>query len=324
MCAKGKGLLAADESTGTIQKRFDSINVENTEDNRRAYRELLFRVAKESSEYISGVILYEETLFQKAKDGTDFVKLLNDAGIVPGIKVDAGLANLPGGNGEQYTEGMDGLGKRCQKYFKQGARFAKWRAVILIDQSKGFPTTHAINVNADLLARYAAVCQENGLVPIVEPEIMVMEGTHNIQVSYQVTRQVLAAVFQALANYNVVLERIILKPNMVLAADKSAEKATSQQIAELTAKVLRNTVPPAVPGIMFLSGGQNEEESAQNLNNINKVPGQSPWAVSFSYGRALQHSALKAWSGKDENVKAGQDQYLAKAKACFLAAQGKL
>jgi fructose-bisphosphate aldolase class I len=324
MTAKGKGLLAADESTSTIGNRFKSINVENVEENRRAYRDLLFSVSKEASQYISGVILYEETLYQKDSNGVDFVKVLQDHGIVPGIKVDQGLAFIPGGNGEQYTEGLTGLAKRCQKYFAQGARFAKWRAVFNVDVAKNQPSEHAVRLNSDLLARYAAICQENGLVPIVEPEILVLEGSHNIEVSYEVTKRVLAAVYKALHDNHVVLERTILKPNMVLAGSKSTDKATPQQIAELTVRALRNTVPPAVPGIMFLSGGLSEEEAADYLNLINKVPGPSPWAISFSYGRALQHSALKAWKGSAENVKAGQEAYLQKANNCFLAAQGKL
>jgi len=323
MCQKGKGLLAADESTSTIGNRFDKIGVENVEANRQAYRELLFTTDKEFAQYISGVILYEETLFQKTSDGSkSFVQLLNELNIVPGIKVDLGVKELYGTNGDVTTQGMDDLDKRIAKYYAQGARFAKWRAVYKVSQVN--PSLVCIEQNAQGLARYAAMCQANGLVPIVEPEVLVMEGDHDIERSYQVTEKVLASVFKALIDHNVSLERMILKPNMVLPGTKNANQASVQQVAEYTIRVLRRTVPPAVPGIMFLSGGQSEEESAEHLDAINRIPGASPWAISFSYGRALQQSALSAWKGQTANVKAGQDQFLAKSKACFLAAQGKL
>lgn len=323
MCAKGKGLLAADESTSTIGNRFSKINVENVEANRQAYRELLFTTDKEYAQYISGVILYEETLFQSTKDGRPFVQVLNELGIVPGIKVDLGVKPLYGTNGDTTTQGMDDLEKRVAKYYQQGARFAKWRAVYKVSNT-GNPSQVSIDQNAQGLARYAAICQAGGLVPIVEPEILVMEGDHDIERSYQVTEKVLSSVFKALIDHNVSLERMILKPNMVLPGTKCAQQASVQQVAEYTIKALRRTVPPAVPGIMFLSGGQSEDESAEHLDAINRVPGQSPWAISFSYGRALQQSALSAWSGNPDNVKAGQDAFLQKSKNCFLAAQGKL
>jgi len=323
MCAKGKGLLAADESTSTIGNRFDKIGVENIEANRQAYRQLLFTTDKQYAQYISGVILYEETLFQSHKDGRPFVQLLNELNIVPGIKVDLGVKELYGTNGDVTTQGFDDLDKRIAKYYNQGARFAKWRAVYKVTAAAN-PSLVCIEQNAQGLARYAAMCQANGLVPIVEPEILVMEGDHDIERSYQVTEKVLASVFKALIDHNVSLERMILKPNMVLPGTKCPQQASVQQVAEYTLRALRRTVPPAVPGIMFLSGGQSEEESAEHLDAINRIPGASPWAISFSYGRALQQSALSAWRGKEENVKAGQDAFLQKAKNCFLAAQGKL
>lgn len=316
--------MAADESTSTIGNRFSKIGVENVEENRQAYRELLFTTDSEFAKYISGVILYEETLFQKTKDGKPFVDVLNALNIVPGIKVDLGVKEIYGTDGEQTTQGFDDLEKRVQKYYQQGARFAKWRAVYKVSETT--PSQVALVQNAQGLARYAAICQANGLVPIVEPEILVMEGSHDIERSFRVTELVLASVFQALAEHAVELERIILKPNMVLPGTDhpSYKSLTAKTVAEYTVKVLRRTVPPAVPGIMFLSGGQSEEEAVENLNEINLVQGPSPWALSFSYGRALQASALKAWSGKAENVKAGQDQFLAKSKANFLAARGEL
>ena len=321
---RGKGLLAADESTSTIGNRFQKINVENIEENRQAYRELLFTTDSEYAKYVSGVILYEETLYQSTKDGKPFVDILNELKVIPGIKVDLGVKELYGTDGEVTTQGYDDLEKRIQKYYQQGARFAKWRAVYKVSATT--PSQLSLVQNAQGLARYAAVCQANGLVPIVEPEILVMEGNHDIERSFRVTELVLASVFQALAEHAVELERIILKPNMVLPGTDhpSYKTLTPQIVAEYTVKVLRRTVPPAVPGILFLSGGQSEEEAVENLNAVNLVQGPSPWSLSFSYGRALQASALKAWSGKTENVKAGQDQFLAKARANFLAGRGEL
>jgi fructose-bisphosphate aldolase, class I len=323
ICTPGKGILAADESTGTIGKRFDQIKLENTETNRQAYRQLLFDVSSEANKYIGGVILYEETLYQKTLDGVLFSKVLTDNGIVPGIKVDLGLVLIPGNkNGEEVAQGLDNLSKRCAEYYRAGARFAKWRGAYRINDT--LPSQECIVGNAINLARYAAICQINGLVPIVEPEVLVTEEDQTIERSYEVTEAVLAETFYQLQKHNVNLERIFLKPNMVLPGTKCKKQNTSVEIAEATVKVLRATVPPAVPGIVFLSGGQSEDEAAINLNEINKVKGEKPWYLTYSYGRALQHSAIVAWGGKKENVKAGQDAYLAKSINCSLASQGKL
>lgn len=322
MTQRGKGLLAADESTGTIGKRFDTIGVENTEPNRQAYRELLFKASDKASKFISGVILFEETLFQKTKEGVDFAKLLNDHGIVPGIKVDKGLVPLPGTNQEPVTQGLDGLGERCKKYFEHGARFAKFRSVYNV--SKDSPSELAIRENCDAMARYAAICQQNGLVPIVEPEVLVMIGDHTIDRSFDVTVQVLSQTYKSLINHHVVLERTILKPNMVLPGDDCPEKADAKKVAEYTVRALRLTVPPAVPGIMFLSGGQSEEYAAETLNEINKRPELKPWPLSFSYGRALQQSALQGWKGDAKNVEAAQNGYLKQAERCYKATLGEL
>lgn len=323
MTQRGKGLLAADESTGTIGKRFDTINVENTEANRQAYRELLFNVSDKASKFISGVILFEETLYQKTKQGVDFVDLLNKHGIVPGIKVDKGVVPLPGTKDEPVTQGLDGLGSRLAKYFEKGARFAKWRAVFNINQNDS-PSLLSINENCNALARYAALCQENGIVPIVEPEILVMIGDHSIDVSFDVTVRILSQLYKSLIEHHVVLERTILKPNMVLPGNDCAEKADAKKVAEYTVRALRLTVPPAVPGIMFLSGGQSEQYAAETLNEINKRPELKPWPLSFSYGRALQQSALKGWSGQESQVEAGQKGYLERAEACYKATLGEL
>ncbi|KAG2379114.1 hypothetical protein C9374_007752 [Naegleria lovaniensis] len=324
MIARGKGLLAADESTSTIGKRFEKISLENVESNRQAYRELLFTAPKEYTQYISGVILYEETLFQSTLSGKPFSEVLTEAGVVPGIKLDLGVKNLPGTDGEQATQGLDDLEKRIKKYYDRGARFAKWRAVYKIND-KGLPSQLAVDQNAETLARYAAICQENGLVPIVEPEILVMEGSHNIEVSLQVTKRVLAAVFQRLIQHNVDLNRIILKPNMVLPGNDCPTKAEcDKKIAQYTVDALSSTVPPAVRGIMFLSGGQSEKQAVETLNEINKVNAPKPWALSYSYGRALQDSAIKTWQGKKENVEAAQKAYIEQAKKCSLASKGEL
>src|SRR5690242_19794221 len=294
MVAPGKGLLAADESTGTIQKRFDKIGVANTEENRRDYREMLFRTDKSMREHISGVILYDETLRQKAKDGTPFVQLIEAAGAVPGIKVDAGAKPLAGSPGETITEGLDGLRERFVEYHKLGARFAKWRAVI--DIAAGIPTYNCINANAQALARYAALAQENGIVPIVEPEVL-MDGDHDIEACEQVTTWVLKEVFQQLFYANVALEGIVLKPNMIVPGKKCAKQNSVEEVARATVKVLKDCVPGAVPGIAFLSGGQSDEEATAHLDAINRIGGL-PWNVTFSYGRALQAAPQAAWSGK--------------------------
>jgi fructose-bisphosphate aldolase class I len=284
MVAPGKGILAADESSGTIKKRFDAINVESTEDNRRDYREMLFRSKDAMSKYISGVILYDETIWQKAKDGTPLVKLIEQAGAIPGIKVDEGTQALPGCPGELITVGLDKLAARLADYYKQGARFAKWRAVIDIGQ--GIPSYTAVRTNAHALARYAALCQAAQIVPIVEPEVL-MDGDHDIDRCYEVTELVLKLTFEELYFNRVALEGMVLKPNMAISGKKSAKKASVQEVAEKTVRLLKNCVPAAVPGIAFLSGGQSDEEATAHLDAMNKIGGL-PWKLTFSYGRALQ------------------------------------
>lgn len=319
----GKGILAADESTGTIGKRFEKIKLENVEENRRLYRQLLFQSSPDMGKYISGVILFHETLYQKADDGTPLVKILQEKGIVPGIKVDKGTVNLGGTDGETTTQGLDGLDERCAQYYKDGARFAKWRCVLKISQFT--PTYLAMLENANVLARYASICQQNGLVPIVEPEIL-PDGDHDLETSQKVTEQVLAFVYKALADHHVYLEGTLLKPNMVTHGQSCPKKATAQQIGEATVTALRRTVPPAVPGVMFLSGGQSEEEATQNLNAINQYAqstGGRPWTLSFSYGRALQASTIVAWQGKPENVEKAKQEFLTRAKANGEASVGK-
>lgn len=266
--------------------------------------------------------MYEETLFQKNDKGVDFTKVLTDAGIVPGIKVDLGQTEIPGTKKELRAQGITDLDKRIAKYYKQGARFAKWRASYEV--SKDLPSDLAVEEQSIQLARYAAICQANGLVPIVEPEVLVVEGDHDAKRSYEVTHQVLSSVFYYLHKHKVNLSRILLKPNMILAGAKNKDKSSTQKVAEDTVKVLKDTVPSTVPGILFLSGGQTEDEAAENLNAINALSVKKPWYLSFSYGRALQKSCLKAWSGKSENVKKAQEAYLEKAKNCYLAALGKL
>ncbi|XP_054718033.1 fructose-bisphosphate aldolase-like isoform X2 [Uloborus diversus] len=318
--APGKGILAADESTATMGKRLTNIGVENSEDNRRAYRQLLFTSDKSMDNYISGVILFHETLFQKSDDGTNFVTLLQNRGIIPGIKVDKGVVNLMGTDEESTTQGLDDLATRCQEYHKLGCRFAKWRCVLKIRDHT--PSPLAILENANVLARYATECQKAGIVPIVEPEIL-PDGDHDLERCQKVTEKVLAAVYKALSDHHVYLEGTLLKPNMVTPGQSCSKKYTAQDIAKATVTALQRTVPAAVPGITFLSGGQSEEEASINLDALNKYPGKKPWALTFSYGRALQASALKAWSGKKENVKAGQDEFLKRAKANSEAALGK-
>lgn len=322
MVASGKGILAADESSGTIKKRFDTINVVSTEDSRRDYREMLFRAEDAMKNYISGVILFDETLRQKAADGTPLTDLIKAAGAVPGIKVDMGAKALPAFAGETITEGLDGLRERLKEYYELGARFAKWRAVLAID-STTLPTMGAIKQNAQALARYAALCQEAGIVPIVEPEIL-MDGTpgdHSIDRCYEVTNQVLKTTFDELFEARVKLEGMVLKPNMVIDG-KNARKASVEEVAEKTIRVLKANVPSAVPGIAFLSGGQSDEEATAHLNAMN-TGAQLPWNVTFSYGRALQAAALKAWSGKAENVVAAQKAFTHRARMNGLAALGK-
>ncbi len=317
MVAKGKGILAADESTGTIKKRFDGIKLESTEEARRSYRELLFTTPN-IADYISGVIFYDETLRQKTKAGVPFPEHLTKLGIVPGIKVDTGakpLANFPN---ETITEGLDGLRERLAEYYKLGARFAKWRAVI--DIGDGIPSQFAIDANAYALARYAALCQEANIVPIVEPEVL-MDGAHSIERCEEVTSTTLSSVFSALAHHRVYLEGIVLKPNMVISGKKNANRASAQQVAEATVRTLKRFVPSAVPGIAFLSGGQSAAEASEHLSLMNQM-GPLPWALTFSYGRALQDEALKAWGGKAENVAAGQKAFARRAKFNGLAATG--
>ncbi len=319
MVAPGKGILAADESSGTIKKRFDAIGVESTEDARRDYRELLFRSTEAMKSHISGVILYDETIWQKAKDGTPLVEVIKKAGSIPGIKVDEGTKPLPFSNNELITVGLDKLADRLPKYYEQGARFAKWRAVI--DIGNGIPTANCIKANAHALARYAALCQVNQIVPIVEPEVL-MDGDHDIDRCFSVTERVLHAVFNELYDAHVMLEGIVLKPNMVIPGKKSAKKASVDEIAEKTVTVLKLCVPSAVPGIAFLSGGQSDEEATAHLDAMNKI-GDLPWALTFSYGRALQAAPQKAWSGKTENVAAAQRAFSHRAKMNGLAALGQ-
>ncbi|KAL3313839.1 hypothetical protein Ciccas_007555 [Cichlidogyrus casuarinus] len=320
ICAPGKGILAADESTATIGKRFANIGAENTEENRRHYRQLLFSADKAVGEHISGVILFEETLYQKDDNGVPFVKLLNERGIIPGIKVDKGVVPLAGSLDECTTQGLDGLAERCAKYKADGCHFAKWRCVLKI--SSHTPSYQAMIENANVLARYASICQQNGLVPIVEPEVL-PDGDHDLETAQKVTEQVLAFVYKALADHHVYLEGTLLKPNMVTAGQGCAKKYTAQENALATVLALQRTVPPAVVGITFLSGGQSELDATINLNEINKCNGRKPWALTFSFGRALQASVLEAWKGKTENVKAAQDELLVLAKANGMAALGK-
>ena len=319
MVASGKGILAADESSGTIKKRFDAIGVESTEDTRRDYREMLFRSA-EGMKHISGVILYDETIWQKAKDGTPLVELIKKAGTIPGIKVDEGTKPLPECPGEVVTVGLDKLADRLPKYYEQGARFAKWRAVIDI-ATGGIPSYTCIRANAHALARYAALCQAAQIVPIVEPEVL-MDGDHDVERCQQVTELVLKLQFEELYFNRVALEGMVLKPNMVISGKKSGKRAGIEEVAERTVKVLKNCVPGAVPGIAFLSGGQSDEEATAHLDAMNKI-GNLPWKLTFSYGRALQHAPQTTWKGKSENVAAAQRAFSHRAKMNGLAALGQ-
>jgi fructose-bisphosphate aldolase class I len=317
LVAKHRGILAADESGGTIAKRFGSIKLESTEENRRAYREMLF-TAPGAGEFISGVILYDETLRQKTRAGVPFPAYLSRQGMIPGIKVDTGAKPLAGFPGETITEGLDGLRERLAEYRKLGAKFAKWRAVI--DIGAGIPSAYAIDVNAHALARYAALCQEAGIVPIVEPEVL-MDGSHTLQRCEEVTNAVLQRVFGHLQAARILLEGMLLKPNMVVAGKKCAEKASAEQVAEATLRTLKRHVPCAVPGIAFLSGGQSPTEATLHLSLMNAA-GPAPWALTFSYGRALQETALSAWGGNPAAFAAGQKALFTRARLNGLAVGG--
>jgi fructose-bisphosphate aldolase class I len=319
MVAPGRGILAADESSGTIKKRFDAIGVESSADNRRDYRELLFRSTEAMKSNISGVILFDETIRQNAKDGTPLVKIIQQAGSLPGIKVDKGTKPLPFCPGEVVTEGLDGLRERLAEYRGLGAKFAKWRAVI--DIGAGIPTYSCIKTNAHALARYAALCQDEEIVPIVEPEVL-MDGDHDTERCYSVTEWVLKTVYEELFVARVALEGTVLKPNMIVPGKKCAKRASPEEVAEKTVRVLRSCVPAAVPGIAFLSGGQSDEEATAHLDAINRIGGL-PWRVTFSYGRALQAAPQKAWSGKTENVTAAQRAFSHRAHMNGLATLGQ-
>lgn len=322
MVSEGQGILAADESTGTIKKRFDQIATENTEDNRRDYREMLFRTDAAMNECISGVILYDETIRQKAKDGTPLTQLIKATGAVPGIKVDMGAKPLAGFDGETVTEGLDGLRERLAEYYDLGARFAKWRAVISIGEAS--PSSNCIQANAHALARYAALCQEAGIVPIVEPEVQMdgQDAVHDIDRCLEVSQWALKTVFGELYDAGVALEGMVLKPNMVVPGQKCAKTASVEEVAEKTISCLMATVPAAVPGIAFLSGGQSDEDATAHLSAMNAML-DAPWKLTFSYGRALQAAALKAWGGKAENVPAAQAAFAHRARMNGLAAMGQ-
>jgi fructose-bisphosphate aldolase class I len=313
IASAGRGILAADESEGTIGKRFDAISVDNTQPNRRDYRELLVRTPG-LSEYISGVILFEETLYDSAADGTPLVDIIKAAGIVPGIKVDKGVVNIPGTT-EDGTQGLTDLDKRCADYYAAGARFSKWRATIKVGCEGLIPTERAVEENAFGLARYAAISQAHGLVPIVEPEVLVGDGSHDVARAAEVSEHAYSAVFRQLHQQGVLLEGMLLKPNMCYAGADCANQASAEEIACFTMRTLQRTVPPAVPGITFLSGGQSEEGASVNLSNLNAMEAKRPWRLSFSYGRALQKSVLAAWKGDPANVGAAQDVLLQRARA---------
>ena len=318
LVAPGKGILAADESTGTIEKRLKSINVPSTEENRRAYREILFTTA-DAGDFISGVILFDETIRQKTRDGRTFVAALEEQGIIPGIKVDKGAKPMANFAGEKITEGLDGLRDRLAEYQQLGARFAKWRAVIAIGDK--IPTRTCIASNAEALARYATLCQEADLVPIVEPEVL-MDGAHTIERYFNVTQQTLESVFHALYKHRVVLEGMLLKPNMVLSGKDCPQQASVQEVAEATVRCMKHVVPAAVPGLVFLSGGQSDQQATEHLNAMNQLP-DLPWELSFSYGRALQAPVLKAWKGDAANVAAAQQAFHHRASCNSKARFGK-
>jgi len=322
LVAPGKGILAADESNATCTKRFEALGIPSTPDTRRDYRELFFRSTDAMRNFVSGVILYDETIRQKAKDGTPLVKIISDAGSIPGIKVDAGTKPLALAPGEVVTEGLDGLRDRLKEYYGMGARFAKWRAVINI--GPGMPSLAAIHANAHALARYAALCQEAGIVPIVEPEVL-MDGpgaTHDADTCYAATEKTLKEVFAELKLANVNLRGIVLKPSMVIAARNSPKQASAREVADKTLNLLRSVVPADVPGIAFLSGGQSDQQATEHLSLMNQA-GKLPWALTFSYGRALQNPAIKAWAGKAENIAAAQKAFLHRVRMNSLAASGR-
>lgn len=319
MVAPRKGILAADESTGTMERRLKSINVPSAEENRRDWRQLLFTTAG-FGEYLSGIILYDETIRQSSREGERFVDVLNKAGVLPGIKVDTGAVALAGAPNELVTDGLDGLRRRLDEYREMGAKFTKWRAVITIGD--GIPTSYCIDVNAHALARYAALSQEAGLVPIVEPEVL-MDGDHSIERCFEVTEATQHRVFQALVDQRVSLEGMLLKPNMVISGASASNRASATEVAAATVKCFKRTVPAAVPGIIFLSGGQGDEEATVNLDAINRHPDNGPWQWSFSYGRALQASPLSTWSGDSANVPAAQKAFLHRAKLASAAREGQ-
>jgi fructose-bisphosphate aldolase class I len=318
LTADGKGILAADETVGTLTKRFDALGIRSTEQSRRTYREMLF-TATGAADFISGVIMHDESIRQKSSGGTPLVQVLSSQGIVPGIKVDTGAKPLAAAPGETITEGLDGLRDRLAEYHGMGARFAKWRAVIRI--ATALPSPACVSANAHALGRYAALCQEQRLVPIVEPEVL-MDGSHPIERCEEVTGLVLHAVFQALLEQRVSLESMLLKPNMVIAGTESPRPASVQQVATATLRCLRRHVPAAVPGIVFLSGGQDDQVATAHLDAINRLPGPKPWKISFSYGRALQDPALEAWHGRDENLKSGQEALAQRARCNGAASRG--
>jgi len=318
LVADGKGILAADETVPTLTKRFDTLGIPSTERSRRTYREMLF-TAPGAAEFISGVIMQDETIRQKSSDGTPLAEVLSKQDILPGIKVDIGAKPLAGSPGETVTEGLDGLRDRLSEYHGMGARFAKWRAVIHITDA--LPSVVCVSANAHALARYAALCQDEGIVPIVEPEVL-MDGDHDADRCYAVTEWVLKTVFEQLYDQRVALEGMVLKPNMVISGKKAKQRAGVDEVAEKTVRVLKARVPAAVPGIAFLSGGQSDEEATAHLDAINKIPGP-PWRITFSYGRALQAAPQKAWSGKTENVAAAQRAFAHRARMNGLAALGQ-
>lgn len=315
----GKGVLAADESQPTITKRFKALGIESTEETRRRYRSLLL-TAPGAESHLSGVILFEETLAQRADDGVPLLEVLRRRGILAGIKVDKGTIALPNADGDLITQGLDGLSERLQGYRAQGASFAKWREVYAITDRN--PTPLGIAANAEVLARYAAICQQEGIVPIVEPEVLI-DGEHSIERSYEVSEAVLHAVFHALARHKLMLEAMVLKPSMVLPGNRNASKASPEQVATATLSMLRRTVPAAVPSINFLSGGQSPEDATANLNAMNAMSSRAPWVLSFSYARALQDPAMRAWGGREENVRAAQDAFLRRLRMNALAVDGK-
>lgn len=322
IASRGSGILASDESNSTTGKRLATIGLENTEDNRRRWRELLY--TSDIGDYIAGAIMFEETLYQSAADGTPFVKILQDKGIVPGIKVDTGLTALPRTKAETATSGLDGLPERCKRYYEQGARFAKWRAVMRIGKADGAPSDAAILENAHALARYAQISQANGLVPIVEPEVL-LDGDHDIEETAYYTERVLSFTFRALNEYDVCLDASLLKPNMVNPGTDSPNQRDSETVAKYTLQTMMRGVPPAMPGIHFLSGGMSDQEATENLNLLNTIEGSeiAPWSLNFSYGRALQMAVLKTWGGDDANKEKAQELLAKLAKANGEAQLGK-